>query len=183
MIQKQRYVLIAILLTSTICFAAYRANLSNPASALATSLIQPNMSTTDILVWANEAAVRLNTYNYLTYREDRQNMQNYFLPQTWNMYYKTLQKKHYKELLTEQKMTVSAVPLDVAVLLQQGVSEKRYTWKVEIPLLVRFKSGQRELTQKRSITLVIQRSPPYLGKRGVGIVSIYEQPVKKTSLT
>ena len=139
------------------------------------SLATPNMSATDILVWANEAAVKIHTYTYLTYRRDLQQIQNYFWPNAWDVYQRALKTQHYKKSLITQQMAVSAVAADVPLLLKQGVNNGRYTWKVEVPLLLHFQGGRHSLNQKISLTLVIQRTPPYLGKRGVGIVRIEEK--------
>lgn len=143
--------------------------ITKKAPQAASALAEPNMSQEAILVWANEAATAVFSYDFANYRRDFQHAQEYFTPEGWQNYKEAFDKTGTLKMVINQKLTVSAIPTGTPVIITQGVEGNKYTWKVELPVLVVYKGAKSSTEQKLLITMSIQRTKEYLGKRGVGI--------------
>ena len=68
-------------------------------------------------------------------------------------------------------MVASSVATGAPVILDQGVINGRYAWKVQMPLLVTYQSSTEQIQQSLIITMVVSRVPTVDMPRGIAIVS------------
>ena len=55
------------------------------------------------------------------------------------------------------------------VVLEQGLMAGRYTWKVQIPMLITFQSASQFSQQAVTVTMLIVRVSPLDSPRSIGI--------------
>lgn len=137
-------------------------------------LDQPNLTDSELLQWANMAAIASYTYNYINWRKQLQALSDNFTPEGWKLFINALNASNNLEAVKAKKLVVSAVATGAAVLVKEGLLDGRYTWKVQVPILVTYQGGRNQFTQQALvITMVIVRLPTLTSTRGVAIVQLY----------
>lgn len=134
-------------------------------------LSDPMMSKPELLQWAERAAVAVNNYNFVNYKEALQNAQNNFTPDGWKYYMDALKSSGQLDGVIAKKLVANAVPTGAPVILEEGVISGRYAWKVQMPLLVTFQSASEQTQLPEVVTITISRVPTVDMPRGVAIVS------------
>jgi len=135
------------------------------------SLDAPLMPPDQLLQWAARAAVAAYSYNFVNYREALQGVQNYFTPEGWRNFENALKSSRNLEMVIEKKLVSSAVATGAPVILDQGVVNDRYAWKVQVPILVSYQSASENTQQPLVITMIISRVPTLNTPRGIAIAS------------
>jgi intracellular multiplication protein IcmL len=138
------------------------------------ALNDPVVNTEDLLQWAVRAAVAANCYNFVDYREKLQQVQNYFTPDGWKYFETALQGARTLETVIAKKLVVSAVATGTPVIIDQGVINGRYAWKVQLPLLVTYQSPNELTQQPVMATMIVTRVPTLNVPRGIAIASFVE---------
>ncbi len=130
---------------------------------------RPNLSNSAVLEWANTAATAANSYNFVNYRQALQAAADYFTPEGKQMFFSALKSSNNLQAVIAKKLIVSAVATGVPVVLEQGIMLGRYTWKVQIPMLITYQSASQFSQQAVTITMLIVRVSPLESVRGIGI--------------
>lgn len=134
-----------------------------------TDMRKPGMSLAQISVWSNEAVAQLFSFDYVNFRKQLQMAQSYFTPKAWESVQSQLQKMGTLEKVQKDKLVVAAVAVATPVVLQQGVFLERYSWKVQLPMLVMYYGKKKVEKSVIVTTLFITRSDKNIGKRGIAI--------------
>jgi intracellular multiplication protein IcmL len=134
-------------------------------------LSDPMIPPSELIQWANRAAVAAYTYNFVDYREALQQVQNNFTPDGWKYFEEALKGARTLETVLAKKLVVSAVATGAPVILEQGVINGRYAWKVQMPLLVTYQSPNEQTQQPIIVTMTVSRVPTINTPRGIAIVS------------
>lgn len=132
-------------------------------------LAQPNLSNAAILQWANEAAISSYTYNFVNYRKALQDASQYFTPEGWQAFLSALKSSNNLDAVTAKKLIVTAVATGAPVIQEQGVLLGRYTWKVQMPMLVSYQSANQVSQQNVMVNMLITRISTLSSARGIGI--------------
>lgn len=139
-------------------------------------LDMPVVSQAELLQWAGRAAVASYSYDFVNYRDSLQKAQDYFTPEGWQNFEAALTSSRTLETVLAKKLVVSAVATGVPVLLDQGIINGRYAWKVQLPILVSYQSSSENTQQPLLVTMVISRVPTLNIPRGIAIVSFVASP-------
>lgn len=134
-------------------------------------LSEPMVAPTQLLQWASRAAIAAYTYNFVDYRNALQRVQNNFTPDGWKYFEDALKGARTLEAVLAKKLVVSAVATAAPVILDQGVINGRYAWKVQMPLLVTYQSASEQTQQPIVVTMVVSRVPTVNMPRGIAIAS------------
>lgn len=132
-------------------------------------LDQPNLSTASLLQWANTAAVAAFTYNFVNFRAELQAASEFFTPEGWQAYLESLRTSNNLVAVRAKQLVVSAVATGAPVITQQGVVGGRYTWQVQMPMLVTYESPSQVTQQSLMVNMVITRVSTLDSPRGIGI--------------
>ncbi len=132
-------------------------------------LSRPNQSNRTIKQWANEAAVAAYTFNWVDYRKALEDASNFFTPQGWTQFVTQLKASNNLDAIKDRKLIMSSVATGAPVILHQGLLNGRYSWKVEMPMLVSLNSASQTLQQALNITLLITRVSPLDNPKGIAI--------------
>ena len=134
-------------------------------------LSQPMLSPGELLQWAHRAAISAYTYNFVNYRDALQELQNNFTPAGWRYYENALKASRNLEMVVAKKLVVSAVATGTPVIVDQAVVDGRYSWKIQIPLLVSYQSPNEQTQRPVMAMLIVSRVPNVDMPKGIAIVS------------
>ncbi len=133
------------------------------------SLDQPNQSDSAVLQWANQAAIAAFSYNFVNYRTELQASSGFFTAEGWDQFIKALEESNNLVAVKAKKLIVSAVATKAPVILQKGLLNGVYAWRVQMPLLVTYQSASEFSQQNNVVTILISRVSTLNSPRGIGI--------------
>jgi len=134
-------------------------------------LSEPMLSPGELLQWAHGAAISAYTYNFVNYRDAMQQLQNQFTPDGWRYYEDALRVSRNLEMIIAKKLVVSAVATGTPIILDQAVIDGRYSWKVQIPLLISYQSPNEQTQKPLIVMMIVSRVPTVDMPKGIAIVS------------
>ncbi|ASQ45263.1 type IVB secretion system apparatus protein IcmL/DotI [Legionella clemsonensis] len=132
-------------------------------------LNEPNQSDSAVLQWANQAAIAAFTYNFVNYREELQASSGFFTADGWTQFLNALQESNNLDAVKAKKLIVSAVATRAPIILQKGILNGRYSWRVQMPILVTYQSASEFSQQNNVVTMLITRVSTLNSPRGIGI--------------
>lgn len=134
-----------------------------------TPLSEPNQSDSAILQWTNQAAIAAFTYNFVNYRQELQASSGFFTADGWSQFLSALQSSNNLEAVKAKKLIVSAVATRAPVILQKGVLNGLFAWRVQMPILVTYQSASEFTQQNNVVTMLVTRVSTLNSPRGIGI--------------
>lgn len=132
-------------------------------------LSEPNQSDSAVLQWANQAAIAAFTYNFVNYRDELQASSGFFTAEGWDQFLNALQQSNNLDAVKAKKLIVSAVATRAPIILQKGVLNGSYSWRVQMPILVTYQSASEFSQQNNVVTMLITRVSTLNSPRGIGI--------------
>lgn len=140
------------------------------------SLSRPVVTAAQLREWANKAAMSAFSYNFANYRLALQEASEYFTPRGWRNFQEALRQSGNLQTVLDKKLVVYAVPTGTPEIIDQRVIDDRYTWKVQIPMLVTYQSVQTTLTDSLLVTLSIVRVSSLQAPQGIEIDQYISSP-------
>jgi intracellular multiplication protein IcmL len=132
-------------------------------------LTQPNQSDSAVLQWANQAAIASFTYNFVNYRDELQASSGFFTAEGWDQFLNALQQSNNLDAVKAKKLIVSAVATRAPIILQKGILNGSFSWRVQMPILVTYQSASEFTQQNNVVTMLITRVSTLNSPRGIGI--------------
>lgn len=140
-------------------------------------LNEPNQSDSAVLQWANQAAIAAFSYNFVNYRNELQASSGFFTSEGWRQFLGALQESNNLEAVKAKKLIVSAVATRAPIILQKGLLNGRYAWRIQIPILVTYQSASEFTQQNNLVTMLVTRVPTLNAPRGIGISQFVVAPI------
>ena len=134
-----------------------------------TPLTEPSLGDPAVLSWTAEAAADVMTFSFLDYQRRLQTSGSYFTPVGWEGFMKAIQDSRFLEGVQQNQQIVTAVPSQAPVIVERGKNDEHYFWRVQLPILVTFTSGDKKATKRQLLNLVIVRVSPLQNPSGLGI--------------
>lgn len=140
------------------------------------ALNEPNQSDSAVLQWANQAAIAAYTYNFVNYRSELQASSGFFTAEGWDQFLTALQQSNNLDAVKAKKLIVSAVATRAPIILQKGILNGLYSWRVQMPILVTYQSASEFSQQNNVVTMLITRVSTLNSPRGIGIAQFVVGP-------
>ncbi|MCR9192453.1 MAG: type IVB secretion system apparatus protein IcmL/DotI [Gammaproteobacteria bacterium] len=140
------------------------------------ALNAPNQSDSAILQWANQAAIATFSYNFVNYRSELVASSGFFTAAGWDQFISALGASNNLEAVKAKKLVVSAVATSAPVILQKGVLNGRYAWRIQMPILVTYQSASEFSQQNLNVTMLVTRVDTLNSPRGIGIAQFVSAP-------
>jgi len=134
-------------------------------------LDRPNLSSQDVLQWASEAVIAVNSYDFVNFRSAFQASEKYFTSPGWDSFMKALSTSKNLETVQNKKIVVSAVLSGAPIITNRYVIHGRYTWKLQLPMVVSYQSQSETIDQHYLVLLTVERVSTLDNVYGVGISS------------
>ncbi|WP_234625043.1 DotI/IcmL family type IV secretion protein (plasmid) [Agrobacterium rosae] len=141
----------------------------------AITLDQPNVSDARVRNMAADAAIELNSYDYLNWRRQIQNAMNAYLTTNAQRAYSTaLSGSNTIKRVEQGYYTVSALlgnkPPRIA---ETGMLDGRFYWKVEVPLVIYYRTPEVSKPESRVLVMTVVRvDPSFINPNGIAIDGI-----------
>ena len=126
--------------------------------------------------WSNQAAIAAFTYNFVNYRAELQASSGFFTSVGWTQFLTALESSNNLDAVKAKKLIVSAVATRAPIILQKGVLNGRYAWRVQMPILVTYQSASEFSQQNNVVTMLITRVSTLNSPRGIGISQFVVAP-------
>lgn len=137
------------------------------------SLSEPVVSKPELLQWATMAATAVNTYDFVNYRQQLQAASQYFTPDGWKDFEAAMQSSRNLQTVVDKKLTTSAVATGAPTILEEGMLNGRYAWKVQLPILVNYESSSTSIRQPLLVTMIVTRVSTLDTPKGIAIAQYY----------
>ncbi|QRN03148.1 type IV secretion protein DotI [Legionella sp. MW5194] len=140
-------------------------------------LNQPNQSDDAMLAWAGQAAVAAFSYNFVNYREELQASSGFFTADGWRLFLQALEESNNLDAVQAKKLIVSAAAISPPTILRKGLVNDRFTWRVQIPILVTYQSVTEYTQQANMVSMLVTRVSTLNSPRGIGISQFVVSPL------
>lgn len=137
---------------------------------------QPNQADSSVLQWANQAAIASYTYDFVSYRKELQVASEFYTAEGWQMFMDALVASNNLDAVKAKKLIVSAVATQAPVVLRKGILNGRYSWRIQMPILVTYQSASQFTQENYMMTMLIQRVSTLNNPRGIGISQVVVGP-------
>lgn len=141
-------------------------------------LSEPGLTPNAVLQWATDAAQACYTFNFVNFRKALQDIRIYFTKTGYQYFLKALKDSNNLDAIQTKQMVVSAVPTGAPVILKKGVLNDGsgagagvYSWTVQLPMELEYRSANERFRQRIVLTMVISRVSTLESPKGVAIAS------------
>jgi len=142
------------------------------------NLKTPNIDPVVLLNWASTAAVMSFHYDYKNMEQWMVQYSKYFDTRGWYHYYQALKNSGNLNTVAKDQITATSTPLEPPVVLWEGVDLGIYKWRVQIPILVQYRSASgNTIQQKLMVNMTLRRNNEALSQNGIAIVQFVAKPI------
>lgn len=140
-------------------------------------LDQPHQSDEEIVKWTVDAVTQIYTFDFANFRRQFQNAQKLMTPIGWENFHTALRDSGNFVAVTENRYVTTAAPSGPAIVVSKGLlsdayGNVRYSWVIDVPLLVSYRSSKQVTSQDLIVRVNIVRVPSYVNYVGSQIRQI-----------
>lgn len=124
--------------------------------------------------FAQEAAVGLNSYDFLNYRRSlTQTAEQYLTPRGRDQYFKALDDTGLIDTIKKNFFVVSSFVSDPPQIRDKGTKAGVPFWNIEVPVTIWYAAGQQRIQESRVLTMtVVVVDPTPQNPKGIAIDNI-----------
>lgn len=124
--------------------------------------------------FAMEAAIGLNSFDFLNYRRSLTlTTEQYLTPHGRDQYFKALDDTGIIDVIKKNYFTVSSFVSDPPQIRNKGTKDQVPFWIIEVPITIWYAAGQQRISENRTLTMtVITVDPSPQNSKGIAIDSI-----------
>ncbi|OGT26884.1 MAG: hypothetical protein A3I77_05870 [Gammaproteobacteria bacterium RIFCSPLOWO2_02_FULL_42_14] len=135
------------------------------------ALSEPVVSNPFILQWSALTARALYTIDFANYSTELNQVKYRFSDEGWIKMMNALQSSGFLSELVSSRLVVTSVVVGPPVILARMIVHGRYTWLVQMQLLVTYVSASVPSTPRTlTVTMRIQRVPTLDAPQGIQVV-------------
>ncbi|MBS0290733.1 MAG: DotI/IcmL family type IV secretion protein [Proteobacteria bacterium] len=135
-------------------------------------LEQANLPSPQVLIWTSENIEQIYTYNYKDFPQVLTQIRGYFTQQGYDSYMKALDESKNLQAVQDKRLYVTAKVAQKGKVVKEGIVNGIYTWEVQIPIDVTYKSTTESVVQKLQANVEVVRVPSNDSPVGIAIHSI-----------
>lgn len=139
------------------------------------TLDRPIQSENFVLNWTTGVVTKAYSMNFANYSQQLKDIQSSFNEAGWNGYQEALASSEFIQKMLSNQYATSAVPKSAPVIVNQGLLDGVWAWRVEVPIIVSYKSASNSLTQEITVKAVVVRRPETENPSGLAIAQIISQ--------
>lgn len=134
------------------------------------ALSEPYVTEAMLLNWVTEKVAKAYQMDPQNYRDQVGELEPFFTTDGYQQYIESLKSSGTIDLLTKNLLVSSAVPLKTPVIVERNVTPAGvYYWRVQVPMLVDYRSSTRSAQKRRLIDVVVVRRQTLESPQGIGI--------------
>lgn len=121
------------------------------------ALDEPVVTNQYVLEWASLATRKAFNLDFVNYKKQLEDASVYFTSSGWKAFLKALDDSGLLPIVQEKKLLMNAIASGSPVILYNGIVNGRYTWRMQLPLLVTFGSASEQRQVSLVISLIVSR--------------------------
>lgn len=155
----------------------YRYFVTDPAGRITeiSAINRPIQSQEMVLNWATQSISKAYSMNFANYAQQLKDIEPSFNDAGWRGYQEALKTSGYLDKMLANQYATSAVPKSAPVVVAQGDLNGVWAWRLQIPLIVSYKSASVSQTQEITVDVVVVRRPETENPSGLAIAQIISQ--------
>ena len=136
---------------------------------------RPIQSQELVLNWATQSITKAYSMNFANYAQQLKDIEPSFNDAGWRGYQEALKTSGYLDKMLANQYATSAVPRSAPVVVAQGDLGGVWAWRLQIPIIVSYKSASVSQTQDITVDVVVVRRPETENPSGLAIAQIISQ--------
>lgn len=132
-------------------------------------LDEPNLKNSYLNAWAALGISDIMTFGFNDYKYRLSMSSGYFTEKGFGSFTQALGRFGIIEMLEVNQRIITAAPKGAPVWESQGNVAGRYQWRIQLPLVLTYRSGAKTLTKGLLVTVVIVRSDDPRHPYGIAI--------------
>ena len=133
------------------------------------SLSEPVITNDYLLQWASLATRTAFNIDFVRYQSQLAKAQADFTPAGWSKFMEAMKNSGLLDTIQSKKLEMNAVISGAPVILSTSVIHGRFTWRVQLPILVTFTSANQTSQSHWLVTMNIQRISTLDAYKGIQI--------------
>lgn len=133
---------------------------------------QPYISVPDLLQWVNNTFSKVFILDFISYSDQLNSYKPYFTADGWKVFLNQINNYASKDLVTGNKLFVSATPTSAPVVFGRGLVTGRYAWRVNVPLSINFNSDRQNTNTALTLQILVVRVPTDNNLSGIAIDNV-----------
>jgi intracellular multiplication protein IcmL len=122
--------------------------------------------------WTTERITRAYSMDPQNFRREVGDLEPDFTAEGFLQFKQSLQDSGTLDMLQKNLMISSAVPQGAPVIVDRGTTAGVYYWKLQIPVLVQYRSSSKSGDQKMLVSVIVVRRQTLENPLGIGISQI-----------
>lgn len=122
-------------------------------------LSEPVISNTHLLEWATLVARQAYSFSFLNYQQQLEKVKPYFTDDAWDKFQVALNSSGLLSTIQSKKIIMETVVTASPTILYSGVLHGRYSWRIQMPILVTYATASEQTKSKYVVTMNISRVP------------------------
>lgn len=135
----------------------------------------PIVSKSEILRWSSQSVISLYNFDFSNWKVRINENAPLFTSNGFARFQDALKLDGVLDGIIDQKLQVTSVVTGPPVIIAEGILAGRYTWKVNLPVLLTYTSSSEVRQQTIYVTLLIARVPVLDSPRGYAIEQFFEE--------
>ena len=137
------------------------------------TLSEPNVSIHTLLRWASIAITTAYTLDFVEYQKTLSSLESYFTKAGYKNFLEAADAR--LQDIIKQKLVVTAVVAGQPIVLDEGMLDGAYSWRLQIPLLLSYQGASEKSTkQSLAVTILVVRVPTSDADSGIGIAQLQD---------
>ena len=132
-------------------------------------LSEPVITNSYLLQWASLATRASFNMNWVSFQADLNKAKADFTPGGWDKFMGAMKSSGLLSTVQDKKLEMSAIVSGPPVILITSVIHGRFTWRVQLPVLVTFTSASQTKESHWMVTMNIQRISTLDAYKGIQI--------------
>ncbi len=152
----------------------YRYFVTNPNGAIREIevLNRPIQSERQVLNWVTQIISQAYSLSFANYEQQLSDIESKFTTSGWQGFQQAIENIGFIDSLLENQLVTSAVPRGAPIVVAQGLVDNVYGWRIQLPLLVTYKSASVNRHQELLVEITVVRRPAHEDPIGLGIEKI-----------
>ncbi|MCB1827966.1 MAG: type IVB secretion system apparatus protein IcmL/DotI, partial [Coxiellaceae bacterium] len=133
------------------------------------SLSEPVITNDYLLQWSSLATRTAFNIDFVNYAKQLVKAKADFTPSGWGEFMKAMNNSGLLDAVKSKKLEMSAVVSGAPVILSTAVIHGRFTWRVQLPILVTFTSASATSQSSWIVTMNVERISTLDAYKGIQI--------------
>jgi intracellular multiplication protein IcmL len=133
------------------------------------ALTEPYVTDSYITSWVTEKVSRAYSMDPQNFRRQVGDLEPFFTPDGHQQYIDSLQSSGTIDVMTKNLLIMTGVPTGAPIVVERGEANGLYFWKVQVPMMVEFRSSTKSAQKRRLVTVTVVRRQTIESPEGIGI--------------